>query len=242
MKARPASAAPGLASSRYNSAMSQAVTDGASRGVTTPPGRIRAARNRVRPNSPGFRDIGFFSTHTPEHLTSPSRRPVSAVKPATMATHRVEKHISLKHSSSGPALDVSMISEQQNKMTYRSVVSLSNRSKQDLRKLLDEGLRLLTELPTEMAVEICAAASSDQHRNPLSSVMCDSFRSVQLTGASNVHREERQRVEEKNLMMKSLSILVTQGAELLERVDQNMVSRMTNVRMHSFTLCNLRSN
>ena len=54
-------------------------------------GQIRAQRSRVRPASPGFRDIGFFGALPPGHLTSQSRRPTTA--PA--ATSRDHKHLAL---------------------------------------------------------------------------------------------------------------------------------------------------
>ena len=221
---RPASASPSLASNmtpkglHMTSEASSPEAGSTSRVVTTPPGRIRVANNRVRPQSPSFRNIGFFSTHTPGHLTSPSRRPVSATRSCAIATYGAADAFK-------SALDVSEISEQQKKTTYKSVIALGNRSKRELRALLDEGLRLLTDLPSELAIEICETASANSDRTPLSSIMCDRFGSVQLLGKLNKYRDEQQRVEERDLLLQNLSALITQGAKLLERVDQTMVRR-----------------
>lgn len=198
------------------------------RGVQTPPGRIRprsAASHRVRPVSAGFQNIGFFSTRTPGHLTSQSRRPVS---PAVQHGYAIAPYgTELEHvkdaSERAHLLDVGLFAEQQSKAVYSAVMSLSYRSKSDLRELLEQGLILLGALPDSLAVEVCAAASEYEDRNLIASMMCSEFKSKQLEGKLDLLRAQKQMEDDKLAFYASLNDLIAHGANLLEQVNSTMV-------------------
>jgi hypothetical protein len=211
------------------------------RGVRTPPGRIRprsAASQRVRPVSAGFQNIGFFSTHTPGHLTSPSRRPVS---PAVQHGYAIAPYgTDLEHVKDAceraDPLDVGLRAEQQTKAVYSAVTSLSSRSKSDLRELLAQGLMLLGALPESLAVEVCAAASENEDHNLIASMMCSEFKSKQLEGKLDLLRAQKKMEEDKLVFYASLNQLIAHGVKLLEQVDSTMVrclSRCLSVRLFS---------
>ena len=121
-------------------------------------------------------------------------------------------------------LDLSMIAEQQTKKTFSTVLALSARSKTGLRQLLDEGTLLLPALPESLATDICAAAVENQDINPISSLVCDTFQSLKRVSSSpNEQREMLTEDTEKARLMSHLSLLVTRGAQLLERIHETMV-------------------
>lgn len=197
-------------------------------GVSTPPGRIRPRSvNRVRPPSAGFQDIGFFSAHTPGHLTSSSRRPVSPAVQHGLAIAPFGTN--LEHARDAATLSqridlaAVLLAEQQTKAAYAAMLSLSSRSKSELRELLEQGLILLGALPEGLAVEVCAAASENQDNNVIASIMCSEFKSKQLEGKLEMHRANRQLDEDRRAFHASLESLIANGANLLEQVDNKMV-------------------
>jgi len=119
-----------------------------------------------------------------------------------------------------PLLDVSMLAEHQNKHIFMSVLALGTHGKEELRQLLDEGRVLLSALPNGLAAEICAAASENRHRNPIASLLCDSLRPA---GERNVCRDTQKPEEDRAHLQEGLSLLVTHGAQLLEKIQETMV-------------------
>ena len=79
---------------------------------------------------------------------------------------------------------------------------------------------LLSALPNGLAAEICAAASENRHRNPIASLLCYSLRPA---GERNVCRDTQKPEEDRAHLQEGLSLLVTHGAQLLEKIQETMV-------------------